>query len=64
MSPSKDEMRQAVLGRLSTYTEDVRWASSGADVAFADAVLELADRLRRQADAVTPQRRTDGSKEN
>lgn len=55
---SRDEQRQAVLGQLATHA-DVRWHTSPQQ--YADAVLELADRLRRQADNTPPPRPAPGN---
>lgn len=43
---TKDERRVAVLGLLDLHAQ-VRWHEPGNDIAFADAVLELAGRLGR-----------------
>jgi hypothetical protein len=36
-----DEAKRSVLTRLATFTEHVDWVGEGADIAFADSVLEL-----------------------
>ncbi len=55
MSPTRDEMRQAVLGQLHAHA-DVTWTQPGSANAYADSVLELADRMRLAAEAEIPAR--------
>lgn len=43
--PPRDDLRRAILDRLDSFAEDVRWIGGSADIAFADSVIALADWL-------------------
>ncbi len=43
--PSPAELRHSILECLSTFTEEVEWIGTAAHLAYADSVIDWADRL-------------------